>query len=506
MIGRSWATLAIAALVGSLLAAGMGAAQARGAPKPNGKAEPKPPATSPADDYYELQRLLVDTLDQVERNYVKNVTRRELVEAAIKGVLDRLDPYSTYIGPKELPAFRSSVESEFGGIGIQVTVEGGYLRVISPLVGTPAYRAGVVAGDRIVEIDGKPTAGMTIDQAIRRLKGEVGTKVTLTILHPGKSQPEKLTIVRESIHVETVLGDRRNADDTWDYLIDHERRIGYVRLIAFGRDTARDLRQVLERLQRENLRGLILDLRFNPGGLLSSATEVCDLFVAEGRIVSVKGRNTPERSWNAHREGTFLGFPMVVLINRFSASASEIVAACLQDHHRAVVMGERSWGKGSVQNVIELENGQSALKLTTASYLRPNGKNIDRHSATKGSDEWGVTPDKGYELKLSDTELQRLVEDRRQRDIVQPKRPAPSPPAKPEPAKTEPAKPDPAKNPPEAKSDPEPSKSLPTAKPDASKVPDAPVSPDVSLEHVKFVDPQLRMALDYLAGELARAK
>lgn len=468
------------------------------APKPaapEAKAgRPDPKAT--ADDYYELQRLLVDTLDQVERNYVKDVTRRQLVEAAIKGVLEKLDPYSSYISPDELTAFRNSVESEFGGIGIQITIEGGQLKVLSPLVGTPAYRAGLLAGDRILEIDGKSTAGITLDQAVRRMKGEVGTKVTLTVLHPGRAKPEKLTIVRDHIHVETVLGDRRGPDDAWDYMLDPQQRIGYVRLTAFSRNTARELREVMERLQKAKLRGLILDLRFNPGGLLSSAIEVSDLFVANGRIVSTQGRNTPERVWHAHQEGTFTGFPMVVLINRFSASASEIVAACLQDHKRALIVGERTWGKGSVQNVIELEDGRSALKLTTASYRRPNGKNIHRFADAKESEEWGVAPDKGHERRLNDAELLRLVEDRRQRDVLQPKGATSAKAATPQTAPPD------RLAPPADKDKPQPSPSEPER---ASSDPGAEGASGV-LEQAKAVDPHLGMALDYLTSELARAK
>ena len=210
-----------------------------------------------------------------------------------------------------------------------------------------------------------------------------------------------MTITREWVHVETVLGDRRKSDDSWDFMLDHDKHIGYIRLTAFSRDTAQDLKKALVELRKEGLKGLILDLRFNPGGLLNSAIEVSDLFIAKGRIVSTKGRNTPERVWDAQKEGTFEGFPMAVLVNHYSASASEIVSACLQDHKRAAVIGERTWGKGSVQNVIELEGGKSALKLTTASYHRPSGKNIHRFPDAKETDEWGVMPDAGYEVRLS---------------------------------------------------------------------------------------------------------
>jgi len=456
--------------LGSVASAGVAAEAPKAAPAVKQQEE----------DLYELQRLLVDTLDQVQRNYVREVSRRKLVEAAIKGILNELDPYSNYIGPEEIDQFRTVVESEFGGIGIQITVENGQLRVLSPLVGTPAYRAGMIAGDRILEIDGKSTEHLRIDEAVRRLKGKEGTQVRLIVLHLGKKAPETFTITRESIHVDTVLGDRRKADDRWDFLLDPQRRIAYVRVTAFSRDTASELRKVLTELKKEKIRGLVLDLRFNPGGLLSSAVDVADLFVSGGRIVSVAGRNSPERVWEAHKEGTFEGFPMAVLVNRYSASASEIVAACLQDHHRAAVVGERTWGKGSVQNVIPLEDGsgsessrpevRSALKLTTAGYHRPSGKNIDRPPKAKETDEWGVTPDKGLDLRLDDREMLALIGERHQRDILLPKKPDGAP----KPASGGPVPP------------------TPETTPAAAKPPPS-------------ADRQLRMAIDYLTAELARA-
>ena len=452
----------------------------------------------PKDDYYELYKVLVDTMDQVERNYIKPVDRRELMEAAIKGVLGKLDPYSSYIPPDELSHFRSTVESEFGGIGIQIAVEAAQLTILSPLVGTPAYRAGLLAGDRIVEIDGKSTEGIHLDEAVTRLKGKEGTSVTLTVIHVGKSSKQKVTLTREKIHVETVLGERRKADDSWDFMLDPKERIGYVRVSAFSRDTAGQLRKALERLKSEKMRGLILDLRFNPGGLLGSAIEVSNLFISKGRIVSTKGRNSPEKVWDAQKNGAYEGFPVVVLVNRFSASASEIVSACLQDHKRAVIMGERTWGKGSVQNVIELEEGRSALKLTTASYRRPSGKNIHRFEDAKESDEWGVTPDKGFEMKLSDSEMQDLLLDRRDRDILRPKTP---PPAKPTEAAEPPADEAPAAKPDQEKEAKSNGKSSP-AKPPAAKKEQAKTVTEVP----KFVDRQLEMALSYLTSEVARAK
>ena len=233
------------------------------------EAKPKDPQAQRKneEEVYQLQKLLVDTLDQVQRNYVKEVDRRKLVEAAIKGVLSELDPYSTYISPDELRQFESSVESEFGGIGITISTDDGQLRVLSPLAGTPAYRAGMIAGDAIVEIDGKSTADLSLDDAVKQLKGEVGSHVTLVVIHPGQSERKTVTLTREVVHVPTVLGDRRKEDDCWDFLYDHAKKIGYVRITGFSRDTGEELKRALQELTGEGVKAMILDLRFNPGGL-----------------------------------------------------------------------------------------------------------------------------------------------------------------------------------------------------------------------------------------------
>ena len=381
-------------------------------------AEAADKAKEAAEEDYELLRLFADTLSQVERNYVKDIDRRELMEAAIRGMLTKLDPYSNFIPPAELDKFRSSVENEFGGIGITVSTESGELTIVSPLFGTPAYRAGLRGGDRVKEIEGQSTQGISIDEAIRRMKGKIGTSVKLTVVHAEGDDPETLELKRELIRVDTVLGDRRKSDDHWNYFFDEEKKLGYIRITNFGRHTADDLRQALGELTREGMRGLVLDLRFNPGGLLTSAIEVSDLLLSDGRIVSTAGRNAPERTWDAKKDGTFDGFPLAVLVNRYSASASEIVAASLQDHNRAVVIGQRTWGKGSVQNIIELEQGKSALKLTTAGYVRPNGKNIHRSEGAKETDEWGVAPSSGMEVALTEDEASTYLQQRRQRDAI----------------------------------------------------------------------------------------
>jgi carboxyl-terminal processing protease len=428
-------------------------------------AEKKQP---PKNDTYELYQLFVDAFEQVERNYAIKVDRRELMESAIRGMLDQLDPYSSYIGPKEIDRFHAAVESQFGGIGVQITLDDGQVKILSPLYGTPAYKAGLLAGDRIVEINGKSTEGFSLDDAVERMKGDLGTSVTLAVIHPGRQDKITVTLKRETIHVETVLGARRRSDGPWDFFLDHGRKIAYVRLTVFGRNTSGALREVLNTLRADKMRGLILDLRFNPGGLLGEAVDVSDLFIVHGRIVSTKGRNSPEQTWDAHVRGTFEGFPMAVLVNRYSASASEIVAACLQDHRRAAVVGQRTWGKGSVQTILELENGGSALKLTTASYIRPSGKNIHRFPDAKETDQWGVTPEEGYELTLGDRETVELLDAQNKRGLLHPS----------------------GRNKDDPRSD------TPVAERDVK----------TAEKEKPFVDRQLELALKYVTGELERKK
>jgi len=383
-----------------------------------------PVQTQSADqerDDYELMRVFVDTFEQIERNYVKDVNRRELMEAAIQGMVAKLDPYSSYITPDDLARFNQMVDQEFGGIGIHVSVPETTKRltVVSPLPGTPAYKAGVRAGDVILEIEGESTEGFTIESAVKLLKGKPGEPVVITVKHDDAEETEEeITVVRAVIQVPTVLGDRYNSDGSWNFVVDEKNKIGYIRLTHFSRRSGDELRDVLGSLKSDGMQALVLDLRTNPGGLLSQATEIADLFIEKGMIVKTEGRNTPERVWNARKAGTYSGFPMAVLVNRFSASASEIVSACLQDHKRAIIVGERTWGKGSVQNVIELEEGSSALKLTTASYLRPSGKNIHRFPGVDESEEWGVMPNDEFEIKLPQDELREFLVHRRERDVL----------------------------------------------------------------------------------------
>ena len=372
------------------------------------------------EQYYELLQTFVDTFEQVERNYVKDVDRKKLMEAAIRGMLSELDPYSSYIPSEELKRFNRVVRQEFGGIGIQVQTDPRTKRilVISPLPDTPAYHAGVRAGDLVMKVEGQDTANMSIDEAVKLMTGPPGDPVTIVVRHIGSAAEETIEITRDIIKVKSVLGDTYDKDGQWDFMIDKENSIAYVRLTQFGNRSATELAAAIRKLQEGGMKGLVLDLRNNPGGLLTQAVQISDMFIDSGTIVSTAGKNSQPKTWSATKDGTFKEFPMAILVNRFSASASEIVSACLQDHKRAVVVGERSWGKGSVQNIIQLDSGASALKLTTAGYKRPSGKNIHRFPDSKPDDEWGVTPDDGYAIRFSRDELRSFDSYRRERDVL----------------------------------------------------------------------------------------
>ena len=376
-------------------------------------------------------KLLVDVLDKVEKQYVRPLDAdkmRELVENMVNGGLEKLDAHSNFIDAEEYRQFTKQTRGRFEGVGIRIEPDPrtGQIFVQSPMVGTPAYEAGIMAGDLIVKIDGKATENMTLKKVVESIQGEPGTKVTLTVLHESAKKPVDIAVSRAEIKIPSVLGDRRrkmNLKD-WDFWIDPDNKIAYVRITGFTETTTAEITQVVDALQKTGMRGLVVDLRNNPGGLLLSAVQTASLFLPEGvPIVSTKGRGgAKEDAYTARHDnpnmkpGTY--YPIAILINRFSASASEIVAAALQDHLRAIIVGERSYGKGSVQNLFLMEDGTSALKLTTASYWRPSGRNIHRFPDAKDEDEWGVRPSKGYEVKLTETDLADYFKWRRERDII----------------------------------------------------------------------------------------
>ena len=356
-------------------------------------------------------------MDLIAFNYLEDIEYRELYENAMRGMTEGLDGYSGYISPADYQRFQEDIDQEFGGIGILVEFdrETDRLMVMSPLFDTPAARAGIRAGDIILAIDDRDTSGMSFREAVDRIRGKPGEVVRLTILRAGEQTPVEVDVQRAIIPIESVLGDGRRDDRSWDFQLEVDPRITYVRLINFGENTVSELSQVLK---TRPPKALIIDVRDNAGGLLDSAIETCDLFLSQGTIVTIRGRDGEVHRTFAAKGGSLLddSIPIVVLINRFSASASEIVAACLQDHGRARVVGQRTWGKGTVQNVIPIESGRAALKLTTASYWRPNDKNIHRMSEATDEDEWGVRPDPGFEVVLTEEQANEVRQRRRQKD------------------------------------------------------------------------------------------
>ena len=315
---------------------------------------------------YENLQIFSDVLDIVKENYVQEVESKELVEGAISGMLRTLDPHSSYLDPDAYKELQVETKGSFGGIGIEITVRDGVLTVVSPLEGTPAYELGIQAGDQILRVDGETTKEMTLMEAVKKMRGPKGTNVVLTIMREEFTKPQDFVITRDTIAIRSVRSKTL------------EPGYGYIRLSQFQSSTARDLRKEIAKLEKENksLKGLILDLRNNPGGLLDQAVKVSDEFLNEGLIVYTGGRlKSQDMRFEAHMNTKPHAYPIVVLVNEGSASAAEIVAGALQDHKRAVVVGVKTFGKGSVQTVMPLRNG-AALRLTTALYYTPNGRSI----------------------------------------------------------------------------------------------------------------------------------
>ena len=365
---------------------------------------------------------ITEAMNIVSEEYVDEVDSRKLFEGAMDGMIGQLDEYSGYHPPDEYTQFQEDIDQKFVGIGIYLGYDPEKKRtyVITPLTGTPAYEAGIKPDDTILSIDGFSTVEMTMQETSDKIKGRAGTTVTMEVLHQGEETPVKLTIKRASIDVDSVLGDLRGPGGKWVYRLAEHPPLGYIRIESFGERTADELRSALASCLQTSqaVDGLILDLRGNEGGLLDSAVEVCDMFIDDGVIVRTVGRHGRERDREVARRGVDIPpeVPIVVLVDRFSASASEIVAACLQDHHRAVVVGQRSWGKGTVQNVIRMEGGRSAIRLTIARYFRPSGRNIHKAQGAKDEDDWGVRPDSGWDIALDEAAYQQFRRERRERD------------------------------------------------------------------------------------------
>ena len=325
------------------------------------------------DKLYKKIDLFSEVLEKIQDEYVDEVNQADIMDSAINGVLQSLDPYSAYMSPKIFDEMQTETSGEFGGLGIEVSMESGVVKVIAPIDNTPASRAGIKAGDYIVRINGKQVQGKTLMEAVNLMRGPVGTSIEITVRRKGLRKAIKFEITREVIEIQSVVSKVIND------------KIGYLRLRAFNENSGSQLKKEISKLEKNNkLAGYIFDLRNNPGGLLSQAVKISDFFLDDGEIVSTKGRKIREnRKFFAKKGDQIKGKPLIVLINNGSASASEIVAGALQDHKRAILLGVATYGKGSVQSIIPLKN-RGAIRITISKYYLPSGKSIS---------EVGVTPD-----------------------------------------------------------------------------------------------------------------
>ena len=316
------------------------------------------------DEVYKNIEVFAEVLRQIEENYVEPQDSEELIYAAIKGMVEGLDPHSAFMTKQEHKDLMIETKGSFSGVGIEITTRDNLITVVSPIEGTPAYRAGIKAGDQIIAINDEPTNEMTLSDAVKRIRGPKGSDVKLTVRREGSDKPLDFSITRDVIPLRSVRHHQLTPE------------VGYVRISNFQSKTERDLKSALKTLEEEKIEGLILDLRNNPGGLLDQAIKVSDLFLDEGLIVSTKGRDSSQNmEISAQRNGRPRTYPMIVLVNEGSASASEIVAGALQDNKRALVLGTKTFGKGSVQTILPLSDG-SGLRLTTARYYTPSGNSI----------------------------------------------------------------------------------------------------------------------------------
>lgn len=379
-------------------------------------------------DHSPYARFLAYVFEQIDEHYLERVDEEQLFDAGVAAMVGRLDRNSQFISRDEAAHFQQSLDQRFGGIGVEVRQDPETKRLVvaTPVLNSPAYRAGIQAGDAILAIDGQPLdetpPKQRLAKAVRLLQGAEGEPVVVRYERPGEPAAVDVTLKRAIIQVDSVLGDTRKADNSWDFSLARHEGLGYVRIATFGEQTVAEVAAALESLRASQCKGLILDLRDNRGGLLRDAPEICDMFLPPAAlIVSTRDRSGKvQESYLASGDARYLNLPLVVLVNNDSASASEIVAAAMQDHHRARIVGERTWGKGTVQHVIPVEGGLSRLRLTTSSYWRPNGQNIHRFQSSKDQDPWGVRPDAGCGVVMGAEERIRWMAERRKREVVWP--------------------------------------------------------------------------------------
>ena len=327
------------------------------------------------DDLYKKIDLFSEVLNKIKNEYVDEVAPANLMDSAINGALQSLDPYSAYMGPELFKNMQTETKGEFGGLGIEISMESGLVKVISPMSDTPAYDAGIKAGDYIIKINGQQVQGRSLMEAVKLMRGPIGTSIKLTVRRKGKKKPLKFEIKRQNIEVKSVEAK----------IIKDKKNIGYMRLKSFNENSDKQLLEKIKKFEKkEDLVGYIVDLRNNPGGLLTQAINITDFFLNEGEILSTKGRKKREsRKFFARKGDAVNGKPIIVIINNGSASASEILAGALKDHKRAIILGESTYGKGSVQSIIPLSNG-GGIRLTISKYYLPSGQSIS---------DVGVKPD-----------------------------------------------------------------------------------------------------------------
>ncbi len=339
-----------------------------------------------SNNIYEELKVFTDVLGLLQKEYVEETNSNELMYGAIKGMLETLDPHSAFMPPNMYKEMQEETKGRFEGLGIEITIKEGILMVVSPIEDTPAFKAGILAGDQILKIDGDSTKNLTLMDSVKRMRGPKGTKVTITIMREGFTKPREFTLTRDVIPVRSVRHELL------------EKQYGYIRLSQFQEKTEGELDKALKALEEESkgsMKGLVLDLRNNPGGLLDQAVKVADRFIESGLIVSMEGRREDQKmKFFAHSQGTIARYPLIVLVNGGSASASEIVAGAIQDHGRGILVGTQTFGKGSVQTIFPLKDG-SGLRLTTARYFTPNGRSIQAK---------GIIPDILVKPALSEEE------------------------------------------------------------------------------------------------------
>lgn len=441
-----------------------------------------------------------DALELINNYYVDPVDDRKLLIAALKGMTSTLDEHSEFIPIDDYESFQDSISQEFAGIGIYVEQPDPSqpVRVVTPLVDSPALKAGMNPGDLIIRVDDADVSQMQLSDVSSRLKGPIDTVVHLVVLRG--DEEVALSVTRATIPLPSVIGDHRDTEDEWVFRLQDDPTIAYVRLTSFGEKTVDELAVVLTKLDND-FRGLVLDLRGNGGGLLHAAVEVSDMFLNGGQIVSTRIRGGEMEDEFSAESGTLIdsGKPVAILINNNSASASEIVAACLQDNGRAGIVGARSYGKGTVQNILPLEYGRSALRLTVARYYRPNGQNIHRAKDAPEEDEWGVKPDDGMSVDIDEQTFERLAKRWREASYPamagQPTSPAGDEADDPKPDDSDDRDTDPAdtKTPPEV--DPAPENEAPGT---PAPTNGAESGSGSALE----LDPQLKRAVEYLRQQL----